>query len=200
VRSEVGSAGVPARKLKGHAIRMRGLALDKRPLSLFIQHVVAGGDARAPDCARRKSCGLQASRPVGRSRRDRRRGFPADGPVRAPSPAHLFCKKTRDRGAPLRRSRRDRPTVGKAGCPRACFARSVWGRGQPRPRQRWVQKACALPTAPQRSAPQKLFTLHSSLFTFLPPFSFLLIPSSLLLSPYYLFPITSYFFPLPHVS
>jgi len=40
----------------------------------FIQHVVAGGDARAPDSALRKSCGLRASRPVGRSRRDRRRG------------------------------------------------------------------------------------------------------------------------------
>ena len=102
--------------------------------------------------------------------------FPADGAVRAPSPAHLFCKKTRDRGAPLRRSRRDRPTVGTAGCPRACFARSVWGRGRPRPRQRWVQKACALPTAPQRSAPQKLFTLHSSLFVIHFPFPSSFIP------------------------
>ena len=60
VRSEVGSAGVPARKLKGRAIRMRGLALDKRPLSLLYNTLLRAGTpalptahgARVVDCRR----------------------------------------------------------------------------------------------------------------------------------------------------
>jgi hypothetical protein len=137
------SAGVRPHRERSCAIQMRGLALNEYAPAFYTKRCCGRGRPRSR-LRRRKTAGLQASHgravsprpPPGRTHTCFRHlnaggepvaGLSRTGPSARPSPAYLFRQKTRDRGASLRRSRRDRPTVGTAGCPRACFALSAWG-------------------------------------------------------------------------
>ena len=157
---------------------------------------------RAPDCARRKSCGLQASRPVGRSRRDRRRG--KRPPVsRQPSPpkGEPVASLSRGRGRPRPQpcssylqenagSRRAsaavsaRPPYRRNGGMSACVfcAERLGAWTAPSATTLGAKGLRAPDCAPAVSAAKtihsSLFTLHSSLFTFL------FLPPSSLIAPH----------------